>query len=266
MKEEKPSRAFDEFVATIAALRHPKTGCPWDLKQSHETLRKYMIEEAYEAAIAMGNGETAEIVDELGDVLLQVVLNAQIGADNNKFSVTDVIQNINDKMVRRHPHVFAESNDAIKTPTDVKRQWEEIKAVENKGAASSVQNSVKGFPASLQAAMIGKFSSKVDFDWKDSNEVFNHFRSEVDELTVEMKKKERSKELLADELGDVFFTLVQLCRHLDIDPETSFLAANQKFIRRFEKMQEAAGKKNKLFADLSRSEKEDLWNAVKKGK
>jgi MazG family protein len=222
-----------------------------------------MLEEAYEAAVAMGNGDSREIVDELGDVLLQVVLNAQLAADAKTFSVDDVIKNINDKMIRRHPHVFATSDGDIKTPMDVKRQWEEIKAVEKKGIVASIKDEVKGFPASMQAAKIGKFSSKVDFDWNSAEEVFEHFRSEVEELSEEMDKSPHSKELLAEELGDVFFTLVQMCRHLDIDAETAFLAANQKFISRFEKMQEAAGRKKTNFADLSRSAKEDLWKSIK---
>jgi MazG family protein len=257
--------AFISFVETVAWLRHPTEGCPWDVEQTHETLRRYVIEEAYEAAHAMTGTSTEHLVEELGDVLLQVVLNAQVAKDEKSFKVEDVIRGINHKMISRHPHVFAAKNAEIDTPEKVKIQWEQIKQTEKKKEASLIPDSkIDGFPAAIQAYKIGKLSAKVDFDWYDKDEVFKQFKSEVEELEEEISKKNHDVEAVKDEIGDVFFTLCQVCRHLGLDPEVTFQDSTIKFVKRFRTMEKIAADKGIDFANLKRDGKEELWNLAKK--
>jgi ATP diphosphatase len=262
------TQAFARFVDTIAALRHPKDGCPWDLEQTHETLRRYMIEEAYEAADAMGQGDSEEIQGELGDVLLQVVLNAQIALDDKRFSLVDVIDGIDEKMRRRHPHVFAKEPGQAQTPGEVRQAWDVIKAQEKGDAKQAEAKGIfKGAervgPASLQALKIGKIAQKIRFDWDDPTEVQAQVRSEIEEVEEELKRAKRDKAKLAEEIGDVYFSLAQLCRHLDLDPELVALDANRKFLRRFKRLEELAQQRGKAVPDSSREELEALWKAVK---
>lgn len=259
---------FSEFIKTIQALRDPVSGCPWDLKQTFLSLRPFMIEEAYEAAAAMKDGPLEDIVDELGDVLLQVVLNAQLGTDEGKFSLYDVINAINTKMIRRHPHVFAAPNAAIESPEDVKRQWAVIKQQEKdlKGQKeASLFASLGGdnFPATTHALKIGKRAAKVDFDFQNSAEVFAQLRSEIAELAVELSDPKPDEARIADELGDLYFTLAQVCRHLGQDPETVAAAGNQKFLRRFQTMEAIAQEKGQDLRAANRGAKEALWQAAK---
>lgn len=260
--------AFQRFVETIAALRHPVTGCPWDLEQTHDTLRKYMIEEAYEASEAMAHGDPAEIQGELGDVLLQVVLNAQIALDDKKFSLVDVIQGIDEKMRRRHPHVFAKGPGQAQTSGEVRETWDVIKAQEKSEskkaqAMGAFSGAERVGPATLQAQKIGKIAQKIRFDWDDPTEVQAQVRSEIEEVEAELGKAKRNKAKLAEEIGDVYFSLAQLCRHLDLDPEVVALDANRKFLRRFKRLEELAQKKGKAVQNSSRDELEALWKAVK---
>lgn len=257
--------AFESFVKTIASLRDPKDGCPWDLEQDHKSLRPFMIEEAYEAAEAMAAGDTPEIQGELGDVLLQVVLNAQVALDKGTFSLVDVIKGIDEKMRRRHPHIFGEGD--AKTSAEVRAAWETIKATE-KAAKKEAQGAFHGAervgPASLQAQKIGKIAKKIRFDWDDPIEVFAQVRSEVDEVEAELRKPTRSPDKLAEEIGDVYFSLAQLCRHLDLDPELVALDANRKFLKRFARLEALAQKAGKTVPESTRAELEALWQAVKK--
>lgn len=268
---EAAKKAFADFCATVAKLRDPNGGCPWDLKQNHGTLRRFMIEEAYEAAEAMVMGDTPAIREELGDVLLQVVLNSQIAHDEKTFSIVDVIQGINAKMRRRHPHVFG--TDAEKeslnnlTSDGVRSNWEVIKANEKaeSGAAprSFFADAEGKGPATLQAQKIGKIAAKVRFDWETPSEVFAQVRSEVDEVEHEMKHG-MDKEKLAEEIGDLYFSLAQLCRHLDLDPELVSIDANRKFLRRFSVLEGIAKAQGKDVTKATRDELEQLWRDVKK--
>ncbi|NRA46687.1 MAG: MazG family protein [Oligoflexales bacterium] len=180
---------FTKFCETIATLRHPEDGCPWDIEQTHHSLRKYMIEEAYEASAAMGGEDQGAICDELGDVLLQVVLNAQVAADAGTFTIVDVIKGINTKMQRRHPHVFKkDEHDGKVDPDSLHRQWHSIKAKEQ-GQGSAEEQGVfkkakveKIHPSTSQAYKIGKVASGINFDWDHANEVFAVLKSEFLEL------------------------------------------------------------------------------------
>jgi len=261
---------FADFCELVAQLRHPVTGCPWDLKQNHESLAKYMIEEAYEAATVMKENDPAKICDELGDVLLQVVLNAQIATDNKTFGIEDVIQSIHSKMYRRHPHVFGSDEDkkAREVPQIMKR-WEEIKHAENEHLADKPYMEQKGvhkvFPATTQAAKIGKAARSIKFDWKTPDQVFDVLLSEIQELKNEWQKShDKSSTEIYSELGDVYFSLAQLCRHLDLEPELVAMDGNHKFLNRFKKMEDLAKKHGENVTSISEARLEELWNEVKK--
>lgn len=257
-------KRFADFVETIARLRHPKTGCPWDLKQTHESLRRYMLEEAYEASEAMGSGDERHMAEELGDVLLQVVLNAQLGDDHGRWSIEDVIEGIDSKMKRRHPHVFDADNVKAGSAEEVLQQWSAIKAKE-KGAAKRLFDEEKSvFPSLQQAYRIGEKAEKIAFDWDNVADVFAQLESEMAELKAEMVKRPREPAALRAELGDVFFTLAQLCRHLGLDPETVAQDGNRKFLKRFAQVEDLAQARGLDLVKASTAEKERLWQEAKR--
>lgn len=262
--------SFGAFCELVAQLRNPISGCPWDLKQNYETLSKYMIEEAYEAATVMKENDTAKICDELGDVLLQVVLNAQIATDENTFGINDVIQSIHTKMYRRHPHVFGSEEDkqAREIPQIMKR-WEEIKHAENEHSEDKPYMEQKGvhkvFPATTQASKIGKAARSVKFDWKTPDQVFDVLLAEIQELKNEWQKShDKSSTEIHTELGDVYFSLAQLCRHLDLEPELVAMDGNHKFLKRFKWMEDTAKSRNQKLSALNEDALEGLWRDAKK--
>lgn len=271
-KETKES--FASFCETIAALRHPTTGCPWDLEQTHETLRKYMIEEAYEATEVMSPINYEKLCDELGDVLLQVVLNSQLATDDRKFTINDVINGINSKMRRRHPHVFGEQGDksalASRDKGQIRSKWEEIKANEklaanapskSSGIFSSIQLN-KMIPASHAAIEIGKVARKINFDWSDAKQVIAQLESEISELKQEIENG-GSSQRIADEMGDVMFSTAQLCRHLNLSPEVCGHDGNRKFLNRFSKLEQIAASKGINVSNAPQSQLEELWKLAK---
>ena len=264
--------AFGKLCKTIAALRHPVTGCPWDLEQTHSTLRKYMIEEAYEAAEVMNPENPLKLCEELGDVLLQVVLNAQLARDAGTFTIKEVIDGIEAKMRRRHPHVFGE--DVNPNPkkslekAQIRAKWDDIKAKENASSqpsAGGVFSHLKPgsvTPASLMATAIGKVAKKISFDWEGPLEVFRQFESEVNELKHEITTN-KSEAKIYEEMGDVLFSLNQLCRHLDIDPEVCAMDGNKKFLRRFQLLENIAKSEGVDVATAGTAKLEDLWVKAK---
>lgn len=262
---------FKELCKTIAALRHPETGCPWDLEQTHATLRKYMIEEAYEAAEVMEPVNPELLKDELGDVLLQVVLNAQLATDQGDFSIAEVVQGLDAKMRRRHPHVFGDASERQQRGKDsIRAKWDDVKKSE-KNAKEGSKNGSGVFDAlkpgtitpSLQMAVaIGKTAKKINFDWPDVAAVFAQFKSEVDELNEELVKN-TDKTRIAEELSDVFFSLGQLCRHLEIDPEVCAMDGNRKFLKRFKALENIAILEHVDVTKSSTEELEHLWLKAK---
>lgn len=265
--------AFIEFCRTIAALRHPVNGCPWDLQQDHASLRRYMIEEAYEAADAMAVGQPKDIAEELGDVLLQVVLNAQIALDGQNFSIVEVIRGIDEKMRRRHPHVFARAEEASAlSANEVRAAWDQIKANEKGMKENPVSSEAtpvfaeaeKTTPATLQAAKIGKLAAKIGFDWDQPKDVYGQVQSEMEELAQELNDPAAPKSRIADELGDVYFSLAQLARHLQLDPEVVAVDANRKFLGRFRQVEALAAAKNINVRATTRDQLEALWQAAKR--
>lgn len=260
---------FKKLVTTIARLRHPRYGCPWDLEQTHASLRRYMLEEAYEACEAMGRSDHQALTGELGDVLLQVVLNARLGQDAGQFHIGDVIRTLDEKMIRRHPHVFnpdAGGGDP-ETAGEVRQRWEEIKATEKAAAPVGKAGlfagvSRPGFPAADVAVRIGKRAAAINFDWGNAGQVLQQLRSEIEELAGELQAPV-NREALADELGDVYFTLAQLCRHLSMDPEVVALQGNHKFLDRFRQVEDLAAQKSIDPAHASQEQLETLWKEAK---
>lgn len=260
---------FSDLVKTIAALRHPETGCPWDLKQTHKSLRKFMIEEAYEAAEVMDSDDYEGLVGELGDVLLQVVLNAQLLTDAGRSDIIKVIETLTEKMKRRHPHVFTDKDRNLSQEA-LHRQWNAIKAKEK--AKSKTQNGQSAifaeaeklrFPAGTQAAKIGKIARSIGFDWANPLEVIEQVQSELDELKSELAAKKPNEENVELELGDLYFSLAQLSRHLGHDPEVVASLGNQKFLKRFAKVEEIAENRDLDIEKLSQKELEALWVKAK---
>ena len=216
-------------------LRDPQSGCPWDLEQDFSTIAPYTIEEAYEVADAIEREDWDDLRSELGDFMFQVVFHAQMAAEKGYFNFDDVINGINEKMLRRHPHVFGDAEErAIR---DIRGRWEDIKEEERAsvGDPSALAGIAKALPALKRAQKLGKRASRVGFDWPDRRGVQEKIREELDEL--EDATGTRDPALIEDELGDLLFAVVNLARHLDVDPEKALTGANYKFERRFRAME-----------------------------
>ena len=245
---------FEELIKIVERLRGPG-GCPWDKSQTHKTLTPYAIEEAHELEEAIENNDVENMKEELGDLLFQSVLHAEVAKQEGNFDINDVITHLNNKMVSRHPHVF--SNTEVKDAEEVVKNWEDLKAQEKQQNPFDIPTS---FPALLRAHKIGKRSKNVDFDWTTASEVMN----KVDEELLEVKQalNNNNKQEIEEELGDLLFTLSQLARHLDLDAEKALRLANSKFINRYKAMLELEPN----LQNIPREKKEELWNQVKSKK
>ncbi len=260
---------IEKLLAVVAQLRNPEGGCPWDLKQTHQTLKPYMLEEAYEAVEAIDlsteSCNSALLKEELGDVLLQVALHAQLAQDAGQFNFQDVSEAIADKLIRRHPHVFGDVT--VEHADEVTRNWQAIKQAE-KGAqpqADSILEGVpKGIPALSRALETSKRAVKVGFEWPSFESLWECVMSEYAELRDEAESG-ADFQRLEEEMGDIFFASVNLARHFKIDPEVALTRATQKFTRRFQTMEQLVKEKHpgKLLEELSFEEWDQLWNQAK---
>jgi tetrapyrrole methylase family protein/MazG family protein len=261
------------LVQIVAALRGPE-GCPWDLEQTHQTLTPYAVEEVAELVEAIESGDDAKTKDELGDVLLQIVLHAQLAKERGAFDFEDVIANLNEKMVRRHPHVFtsdAGSGPAaglaggatVTSSAEVIRSWEQLKKAEkaSRGEVPRLLDVPVQLPALQRAAKIGARTNKLKFDWENTEQVMEKVREEIAEF--EEALDEDSHEAIIHELGDVLFSLAQASRHLGQDPEQCLRQANRRFEGRFEMMMTIAAEKKWIWTDLAPEQKEALWAEAK---
>lgn len=252
-----PSADIGPLVAIMARLRDPNGGCPWDLEQTFATIAPYTIEEAYEVVDAIGRNDFVSLCDELGDLLLQVVFHARMAEEAGHFTLHSVVDGICAKMIRRHPHVFADTSaDGAQT---VERNWEAIKASERAevGADSSALAGVAlALPALLRAEKLQKRAARTGFDWPDTQGVIAKILEEIEEVVNASSQNQKE-----DEIGDLLFAVVNLARHLNVDPETALRAANGKFDRRFRTMEDMAGD---AFPSLSLTDKEALWQAAKR--
>jgi MazG family protein len=271
LKQLTPGEWFEKLVAVQARLRAPK-GCPWDREQTHQTLRTYLLEEAYEVLEALETGNDAKFAEEMGDLLLQIVFHSQIAKEEGRFDVGDVIREIHDKMIRRHPHVFGETR--AKDSAEVLRNWEQIKAKErrsNKGHAVSGHTELealslldgvsRGLPATLEGFQLTRKASRIGFDWEDASGVIAKMQEETRELETALQTKNQRR--AEEEMGDLLFAAVNLARFLHVDPEIALKKANAKFSRRFHAMEALARDAGREFQDLPREEMEALWDATK---
>ena len=242
-----------KLIKTIQILRSPN-GCEWDRAQTHKTIRQNMLEEAYEAVEAIDENNIEHLKEELGDVLLQVLLHSQIADDNNEFNIEDVAEILNNKLIHRHPHVFGE--EKTKDTKKILQNWEKLKAEEKKERKKILDGIPSTLPALLYCMKISKKAARAGFEWKNEKQVFECFLSEIKEF--ENAKTIDEKE---EELGDIFFSLVNIARWNNIDPELALSKANKKFIKRFNKLEELT---NKNIEDLTFEEYNELWSKAKK--
>jgi nucleoside triphosphate diphosphatase len=274
-----PTRDIARLIEIMAALRTPGSGCPWDLEQSFATIAPYTIEEAYEVADAVARGNLHDLKDELGDLLLQVVFHARMAEEDGAFDFAGVVEAITTKLVRRHPHVFGDAKDL--SPQAVKGLWEEIKAAEKAergtargedGAASQPSATLAGVPVALpaltRALKLQAKAGRVGFDWNDPRAVLAKIREEADEIEAEIAGPDGSgaesrHAAVQEEVGDLLFAVVNLARHLDVDPETALRGTNDKFTRRFAAIEAALEARGKAPQDSTLAEMDALWNDAK---
>ena len=266
----KPSRDIAGLIAIMAALRTPGSGCPWDFEQTFATIAPYTIEEAFEVADAIDRGDLDDLKDELGDLLLQVVFHARMAEEQGTFAFPDVVQAICEKLIRRHPHVFGDKSGLNTGQVNV--QWDQIKAEEKAARAQAgrapapgrdgaLAGVSPGLPALARALKLQQKAGKVGFDWNDPKAVLAKIREEADEIGAELDAG--AKEKVAGEIGDLLFAVVNLARHLDVDPETALRTTNLKFERRFGAIEDALAAAGKTPSDATLGEMDALWDQAK---
>ncbi len=258
---------LERLAQVVKDLRDPETGCPWDLKQTHQSLLRYLIEESYEFHHAVELNNYKDMEEELGDVLLQVVLHSQLASEKKKFDLDSVSKVIADKMIRRHPHVFNNPQGKVLEESEIKDNWQKIKHDE-KGRPKQkhrIDKSYLKFPSLFAAEKIGKKTNKINFDWDNAHQVADKVEEEWQELKVELKEDHKKNHIrIKEELGDLLFSVAQLSRHLDIEPEDALRCANQKFINRFNTMEDLISNDKKSLEQMNQEEMEDYWKKVKK--
>ena len=261
-----PSSEFDRLKSIMAKLRDPNGGCPWDLEQNFGSIAPYTIEEAYEVADAIERNDFVDLRDELGDLLLQVVFHSQMAKEAGHFTVEDVARSINDKMIRRHPHVFEQSDG--RDADGQTRAWEEIKAQERleKASGDDVQASAldgvaKALPALMRAEKLQKRAARTGFDWVEPKDILSKLDEETQEVTAAIESGNIDE--IEDEIGDLLFVAANLARRFKLDPEIALRRANSKFERRFRAMEALAAKRQQDFSSLNLDEQDALWKAVK---
>jgi MazG family protein len=254
-------RGIQSLIDVMAKLRDPNGGCPWDLKQTFESITPYTIEEAYEVADAIERGDMADFKEELGDLLLQVVFQSQMAKEKGLFDIDEVAQAEADKLVSRHPHVFGDQKaadaDAVMTIWNAQKDKEKAE----KGTTRLLDAVTKGLPALMRAQKIHRKVAKIGFDWPNTTDVMAKLDEEVAEMKQAIANKDHAN--LVEELGDILFVMCVLSEHLDVDAETALRQANDKFIRRFNKVEELMKVDSKEFGKTSLAQMDEYWNAAK---
>jgi ATP diphosphatase len=261
----KPSRDIARLIEIMAALRTPGSGCPWDLEQNFQTIAPYTLEEAYEVVDAIARGDLTDLKDELGDLLLQVAYHARMAEEQGSFDFGDVVENINIKLIRRHPHVFADAEG--RTAKAVEGLWERIKREEKAERGEVAPNdALAGVPVALpaltRALKLQDKAGRVGFDWNDPRAVLAKIREEADEIEAELDRPDKTH--AAAEVGDLLFAVVNLARHLGADPEGILRQTNLKFERRFAAIERALAARGKTPKEATLAEMDILWDDAKK--
>ncbi len=271
-KSNDMSKQFAELVNVMARLRAPG-GCPWDREQTYESLAQYLLEETYEAYDAIQEatetGDTSNLRDELGDVLLQVVFHSTIAKEKGDFTIDDVVESVTQKLILRHPHVFEDKK--LETADDVLNNWDDLKKAEQKlrGKTVFTNGSIldevpKSFPALIEGNKITKKAAKVGFDWENADQVFEKLDEETNELKSAIKSKNKAE--IEEEIGDLLFVVVNLARKLGVEPENSLKKTNRKFRKRFRFIEDELKSNEKNFEDVDLAEMDLLWNKAKAAK
>ena len=268
------TRPIDRLLSIMARLRDPQAGCPWDLEQDFSTIAPYTIEEAYEVADAIDRNDLGGLKDELGDLLLQVVFHAQMAAEQGAFGFDDVVTAIADKMVRRHPHVFADARAADARPADAQEQtatWEQIKRAERAAAGelddSALAGISRGLPEWQRALKLQSRAARTGFDWPGPEPVIAKLHEEIEEVRAEFGRGavEANRERLQDEIGDLLFVAANLARHAKVDVGSALRGANHKFERRFRRMEALAEADGVRLHDLPLDAQDGYWERAKRG-
>lgn len=248
------------LAGIVRRLRGPD-GCPWDREQTHATLRPCLIEECYEVVEAIERADDGNLREELGDLLLQVVMHSEMAKERGAFTFDDVIGEICEKLVRRHPHVFAQSE--VSDSAGVLRQWEQIKRAEKGSSVSVLSDLPKALPALVRAQKVQKKAARVGFDWESATAVFEKLREEISEVEEELGSGTLCRDRVEDEVGDLLFAVVNLARHLQVDSEVALTRATGKFVGRFQSMEQSISKQGRQPDDLSAPEWDAEWEAAK---
>jgi XTP/dITP diphosphohydrolase len=257
MRKKKENDLFKKFIKIVKRLRKE---CPWDREQTHQSIRHSLIEETYEVIEAIDQHDLTELKRELGDVLLHIVLHAVMAEEEQAFTLDDVIESISEKMTRRHPHVFG--NTQVKNAHEVKRNWEHIKLKE--GRISVINGVPKEMPALLRALRIQEKASKVGFDWKKKRDVWKKVAEEIKELAGAEQSKKQDR--IEEEFGDVLFALVNYSRFIGVNPEFALTGSTNKFTKRFYHVEEELQRRGKRIGMVSMKEMDEIWDAKKKSK
>jgi len=252
--------AFEQLARIMERLRAPG-GCPWDREQTHASIKPYLIEEAYEVVEAIDANDMDELRGELGDLLLQIVFHAEMAREAGAFSIADVVQGITEKMIRRHPHVFADAQ--VKDAAEVLHNWSQIKAKErsNSEDRSAIAGVPRGMPALLRAARLGEKASRVGFDWQRPEEVLEKVREETDELAAELRRGDTAA--VEAELGDLLLALTSFARRCHLNAEDALARAADRFSERFRRVEEAFHAEGKDLRDVPLAEQEAAWQRIK---
>ncbi|MDH4222092.1 MAG: nucleoside triphosphate pyrophosphohydrolase [candidate division Zixibacteria bacterium] len=251
------SKSFVRLINLMRKLRSPQ-GCPWDRMQTHRSLLPYLLEEAYEVLDSVEKKDDLKFKEELGDLLLQIIFHSEIAREENRFDINEVMDNLKDKLVQRHPHIFSEKRRL--SSTQVIKNWEHIKLAtsDNKSVLSGIP---KTFPALLKAYRVGEKVSRYGFDWQSREDILPKMREELKEFEKAYRSKNKKK--IEEELGDILFTLVNLSRHMKINPEFALRKTVQKFIRRFNYIEKELSRRNKSLGKTSLKELDFLWEKSK---
>lgn len=264
--EQANNHQINRLLAIMQQLRDPQTGCPWDKQQTFESIVPHTIEETYEVADAIFSGHMPDIKDELGDLLFQIVFYGQLGAEQGSFDFEDIAEGISDKLVRRHPHVFASGVD--KTDEELNQQWEQIKQQERLEQGKSQDNSTlanipQGLTPLLRAQKLQKKCSKVGFDWSTLPPVVDKIHEEIEEVLAEVNAPKVNQQAVEEEIGDLLFAVVNLARHSQVDAESALIKANQKFEKRFRLVEQTLTNQGLSAESASLEQMEAAWQQVK---